>query len=41
MVAEALRIMGIGVGMVFAVLTVLYLMIRALIKLFPHKKKEE
>jgi Na+-transporting methylmalonyl-CoA/oxaloacetate decarboxylase gamma subunit len=41
MVAEALRLMGAGVGMVFAVLAIFYGLVRALMILLPVKPDRE
>lgn len=41
LVFEALKLMGIGVGMVFAVLAIFYGMVKALMFLLPEKQKEE
>jgi Na+-transporting methylmalonyl-CoA/oxaloacetate decarboxylase gamma subunit len=38
LMAEALRLTGLGMGMVFAVLAVFYGLVRALMALFPLKK---
>ena len=35
MFTEALKVMGIGVGVVFVMLAVFYLMIRVLMRIFP------
>lgn len=37
MFAEALKLMGVGVSMVFAVLAAFYLIIKALMLLLPEK----
>ncbi|MGI5878761.1 MAG: OadG family protein [Christensenellales bacterium] len=37
MFTEALKVMGIGVGVVFVMLAVFYLMIRVLMRIFPAR----
>lgn len=39
LMAEALRLTGLGMGMVFAVLATFYGLVRALMALFPGKEK--
>lgn len=41
LVGEALKLMGIGVGMVFMVLAIFYGLVRALMMLFPGKTEKE
>jgi Na+-transporting methylmalonyl-CoA/oxaloacetate decarboxylase gamma subunit len=41
MAAEALKLMGAGVGMVFAVLAIFYGLVRALMFLFPGKREND
>ena len=41
MFVEALKLMGVGVGTVFAVLALFYGMIKLLIKFFPKTKDED
>ena len=38
MLMEALNLMGVGIGVVFAVLAVFFLIIKFLMKMFPSKK---
>ncbi|NLG36825.1 MAG: OadG family protein [Clostridiales bacterium] len=37
MFTEALKVMGIGIGVVFTMLAVFYFMIRALMRIFPAR----
>ena len=41
MLSETLRVMGIGVSGVFIVLALFYLMIKALLRIFPAKKTQQ
>lgn len=41
MFLQAVRLMGTGVGMVFAVLALFYVIIKLLIRLFPEKGGEK
>jgi Na+-transporting methylmalonyl-CoA/oxaloacetate decarboxylase gamma subunit len=41
MFVQSLRVMGGGVGTVFAVLAVFFGLVKLLIRLFPDKKKEK
>jgi Na+-transporting methylmalonyl-CoA/oxaloacetate decarboxylase gamma subunit len=41
MFLEALKLMGVGVGMVFAVLAVFYLLIKTLMILLPEKRESK
>ncbi len=39
MLMDALNLMGVGVGCVFAVLAVFFFIIKLLMKIFPNKKE--
>ncbi len=41
MFGEALKLMGVGVGMVFAVLAIFYLLIKGMMFLLPAKPEEK
>ena len=41
LVPQALKLMGVGVGMVFAVLAIFYGLVKALMFVFPAKKDGE
>ncbi len=41
MFTQAIQLMGMGVGMVFAVLAIFYVLIKLLIRLFPEKEGEK
>ena len=39
MISQALNLMGVGIGVVFVVLAVFFLIIKLLIKMFPSKEE--
>ena len=39
MLSQALNLMGVGIGVVFVVLAVFFLIIKLLIKMFPSKEE--
>jgi hypothetical protein len=39
MMTDALNLMGVGIGCVFAVLAVFFFIIKLLMKIFPNKKE--
>lgn len=39
MLMDALNLMGVGIGVVFAVLAVFFFIIKLLMKIFPNKKE--
>jgi Na+-transporting methylmalonyl-CoA/oxaloacetate decarboxylase gamma subunit len=41
MILEALKLMGIGVGSVFVVLSLFFFMVKGLVALFPEKPEKE
>jgi len=41
MMTEALNLMGIGMGVVFAVLALFFFIIRLLMKMFPKDKDQD
>jgi Na+-transporting methylmalonyl-CoA/oxaloacetate decarboxylase gamma subunit len=41
MLMDALRLMGVGIGTVFIVLAVFFVIIRVLMKIFPPENKEK
>jgi Na+-transporting methylmalonyl-CoA/oxaloacetate decarboxylase gamma subunit len=40
MIVQAFKLMGVGVGMVFAVLAIFYGLVRALMFIFPAKHED-